>query len=65
MVILRWNKYLEQWFMCDHKGKEMYRFFNCVNINRLFLNLNKKKLNYYPLEPMLPVEKGGRKDART
>ena len=57
MVIIKWNPYLELWFMYDEKMREMYRFFDCANFNRLYMGLDKTKLNYYNQVPLTPTRK--------
>jgi len=59
MVIMKWNPYVEEWFMFDEKGREMYRFRDCANINRLYRGLDKTKANYYPQEPLEPMRQEG------
>ena len=56
MIILRWNKYVEEWVMLDDKMNEMYRFRDCRNINRLYRNLDKEKINIYAQEPLEPIQ---------
>jgi hypothetical protein len=56
MVGLRWNKYLNGWEMLDERGFEMYVFRNCANINRLYKNLDKTKMNWYAQAPLEPVK---------
>jgi hypothetical protein len=56
MVGLRWNRYLNAWEMVDERGYEMYVFRNCGNINRLYLDLDKRKINWYPQMPLRPAK---------
>jgi hypothetical protein len=43
--------------MYDEKLREMYRFFDCANFNRLYTGLDKTKLNYYNQVPLAPERK--------
>jgi len=56
MISLRWNHHVELWLMCNGSGREMYRFFDCVNLNLLYKGLDKSKINYYDQQPLEPVE---------
>lgn len=56
MVGLRWNMYINRWEMMDERGFEMYLFRNCFNVNRLYKNLDKTKVNWYAQEPLTPVK---------
>jgi len=38
-------------FDADSK-REMYRFCDCINMNRLYRGLQKNKLNYYDQRPL-------------
>jgi hypothetical protein len=57
MITLRWNPHVELWIMCNGTGREMYRFFDCVNLNILYKNLDKTMVNFYQQEPLEPVKK--------
>ena len=52
MITLRWNPHVELWIMCNGNGREMYRFFDCVNLNLLYRGLSKDKVNYFNQEPL-------------
>lgn len=56
MIALKWNLFLNAWEMIDEHGFEMYIFRNCANINRLYKNLDKNKINWYAQEPLTPVK---------
>ncbi len=56
MIALKWNIFLNAWEMIDERGFEMYIFRNCANINRLYKNLDKNKINWYAQEPLMPVK---------
>ena len=55
-VSLCWNVYLNGWEMIDIHGFEMYVFRNCTNINRLYVDLQKDKINYYAQTSLEPFK---------